>query len=101
MFKAVILFDHGFFVVVVENGTLFLHLMLCISFELDGKVKLPKTKEVDRELTVKERLIAIRLVERIRRNPEYANQIGLKVIRRGTDVSNHKTSENGQLFYGG
>lgn len=31
------------------------------------------------ELTVKGRITAIRLADKIRRNPEYANQIGLKI----------------------
>ena len=30
-------------------------------------------------MTVKERIIAIRLADKMRRNPEYANQIGLKI----------------------
>lgn len=30
-------------------------------------------------MTVKKRILAIRLADKIRRNPEYANQIGLKI----------------------
>ena len=34
---------------------------------------------MNQELTVKKRIIAIRLADKIRRNPEYANRIGLKI----------------------
>ena len=34
---------------------------------------------MDQELTIRERIIAIRLADKIRRNPEYANQVGLKI----------------------
>ena len=30
-------------------------------------------------MTIRERIIAIRLADKIRRNPEYANQVGLKI----------------------
>ena len=31
-------------------------------------------------MTVKGRIITIRLADKMRRNPEYANQIGLKIV---------------------
>ncbi len=36
-------------------------------------------------MTVKKRILAIRLADKIRRNPEYANQIGLKIENGGNN----------------
>ena len=40
---------------------------------------------MNQELTVKKRVLAIRLADKIRRNPEYANQIGLKIENGGNN----------------
>lgn len=52
-------------------------------------------------MTVKERLLSINLEERIKRNPEYANIIGLRLIKdrdgcsESHDFSNHKLNDGG------
>ena len=46
-------------------------------------------------MTVKERILAIRLIEKIDRNPEYAEKVGIEEVENGKEIEISHMAEKG------